>query len=292
LYFERAVEADPDHAKSAAALAHTYIHLVTAGPTEGAEILTRASALAQRAVDLAPTLADGHVALGVTRLLYERDVAAAEESLTAAIALDPAGAAAHRWYAKLLSFSARHGEAVAEVRRALQADPLSLSVRRDLVETLFLARAYDEAADEAQRLIRMAGQAPDIQLGLSWIYYLNGDEQKAFEAVRNGFQSLGTNQRVLDQTARTFERGGMRAVLRLWVEFLTVQAAFGQKTLDLAFLYALLDERDHAFAAIEMILRSGHPAWLSLPVSPLLDSLRTDARYADLLSRLAKRIER
>lgn len=287
LYFERAIEAAPDHAASAAALAQTYIHLVALGIASGRELLPRAKALAARSAELAPRFAKAHVVLGAARMLHGWDVEAAENELRLAITLDDRDPAARSWYAKLLSFTGRHQEAIAESRCALQLDPLSLVARRDLAETFFLARSYEEAIVEAQRLVEMAGQAPEVLLGVAWIYYVSGNEKRAFESVSSGFRLLGTSQEVLDQTRQAFASGGMQRVLRLWADLLERQAAMGQKTIDLVFLYSLLNEKDSAFKLIDAILADFHPAALLVPSSPLFDPMRSDERYARILAQMA-----
>ena len=244
LYFERVLQSQPDHAEASAALAHTYIHFVSLGLARGAELMPRSAALAARAIEIVPKLASGHVALGITELLYKHDLSAAEASFSVAIELAPTDALPHRWYAKLLSSQGRHDAAIAEARRALEADPLSLAVRRDIIEIQFMARRYDQTVAEAQQLIEMAGQAPEVQLGLAWVYFLKGEEQRSFDVVCTGFRSVGTAPAVLDRAIRAFKRGGMEAVFRIWVTLMEQQAAVGHKTIDLLVLYALLGERD------------------------------------------------
>src|SRR5438445_671273 len=86
--------------------------------------------------------------------------------------------------------------ALKQARRGLECDPLSLSVRRDVIETLFAARHYDETIAEANRLMEMTGHSPDVQLGLVWVYFLKGDESKAFHSLCTGFRSLGTGREI------------------------------------------------------------------------------------------------
>jgi tetratricopeptide (TPR) repeat protein len=174
LYFERAMELQPEHAESLAALAQTYIHPVIMAMAKGSELLPRAYALAVRAVETDSKLARAHVALGITHLLHERNRAYAEKCFCLAIKLDPGDPLPYRWYAKLLSSRGQHEEAIVAARHALRSDPLSLSVRRDLVETLFAARRYEESIAESHQLIEMIGHSPDIQLGLAWVYFVKG----------------------------------------------------------------------------------------------------------------------
>jgi predicted Zn-dependent protease len=192
---------------------------------KGVELLPRAKALALRAVETDLKLARAHVALAITQLLHERNLVDAEKNLCRASALDPNDALPHRWHAKLLSSRGQHEEAIAAARRVLRADPLSLPVRRDLVEILFIARRYDETIAEAHQLIEMAGHAPDVQLGLAWVYSLKDDQAKAFHSLCAGFHALGTGPEILDRVAKAFRRGGIRAVFQLWARVMENQAA-------------------------------------------------------------------
>lgn len=283
VYLERALQAAPSHADALAALALVYVQLVAFG---GGDLMARARALAAQAASAAPRSAAGQAALAITTLLHDRDLASAEEAFRRAIALDPRDGTARRWYAKLLSFSGRHEEAIAEVRRALEADPLSIACRRDLAEALYLARRGDEAIDEAIELLRRFPRETDVQLGLAWIYWTAGEEQKAFEAFYAGLIGSGVAREVLDGSVRVFQEGGMPQVFRQWAQVQEGQAALGQRSLDLVVLYALLGDNDRAFERIDRLLDLSHPAMLWIPVSPVFDRLRSDIRYRGVLSRL------
>src|SRR5262249_2304594 len=153
----------------------------------------------------------------------------AEREFQVALRLNPEDSAAHCWYARLLSAEGKHAEAVAEVRRALQTDPLSLPVRRDLLEALFMARRYDETIAEAQHLFDLSPGPPEIQLGLVWIYHVQKREKEAFSSLVAGLTSLGVAAPLQERAQKAFQRSGMDAVLRLWVEVLEQQKSVGQK---------------------------------------------------------------
>ena len=181
-----------------------------------------------------------------------------------AIDLDPSDALSHRWYAKLLSCKGRHEEAILEAQRALRCDPLSLSVRRDVVETLFAARRYEQTIAEAHQLMEMTGQAPDVQLGLVWVYFLKGDQSKAFHSLCAGFRSLGTGPKILDRVAKAFKSGGMRAVFGLWAKVMEQQAALGQQSIDLL-VRTLLGEKDRCFNPLD--LAANNPSGTTPPAA-------------------------
>src|SRR5215204_5775842 len=107
--------------------------------------LPKAKASAQKAIELDETLAEGHVDLGITIFWYDWDWSAAEIQYKRALELDPNNAIAHLDYAHLLSNTARHTEALAEVKRARELDPLSPRVGALEGQFLLHAGRTDEA---------------------------------------------------------------------------------------------------------------------------------------------------
>jgi DNA-binding winged helix-turn-helix (wHTH) protein len=287
LYFERAIEADPHHAVALAGLARTFVLMVSLGLGRPSELLQRAKVAASQAKELNPNLTEPHLALAVVRFLHDHDFAAAEQDFRRAVAGKPDDALAHIWYARFLSSQDRQGEAVAGARRALEADPLSLTARRELLNTLFGARRYDETIAEARQLLDINPGSPDVHLGLVWIYVLQKKDQEAFESFIAGMKALGVAVPVLQQARETYEAGGMPAILRQWVELLEREAAMGQKNqVDLIVLHALLGDVDRCFELIELVQQTQHPSLYWLPVFPVFDSLRSDPRYSRLLAQL------
>jgi DNA-binding winged helix-turn-helix (wHTH) protein len=287
LYFERATESDPSNAAAFAGLARTYILMVSLGLGRGGEFLPRAKAAATRANELDGKLAEAHLTLGVVRFVEDHDFASAASEFLLAIQLHPADPLAHAWYARFLSSQGRHDEAVAESRRGLEADPLSLVARRELLEILFAARRYDEMIAEAYQLCELNPAASEVLLGMVWVYWLQKKDQQAFDAFLAGIQAIGVAPPMLDQARETFLRGGIQAILRLWVQVLEQQAAVGQKTqIDLLVLHALLGDNDRCFQLLDTGFEERHPYLMSLPVSPVFDGLRSDPRYLPFTARL------
>jgi len=287
LYFERAIEADPHHAVALAGLARTYVFTVSLGLGRPGELLQRAKVAASQAKELDPNLIDPNLALAVVAFLHDHDFTAAEQDFRRAVAGKPDDALAHIWYARFLSSQNRQGEAVAEARRALEADPLSLTARRELLNILFGARRYDETIAEAHQLLDINPGSPDVHLGLVWIYVLQKKDQEAFESFNAGMKALGVVAPLLQQARETYEAGGMPAILRQWVELLEREAAMGQKNwVDVIILHALLGDMDRCFELIELVQQTQHPYLYWLPVFPVFDSLRSDPRYSRLLAQL------
>ena len=287
LYFERCVQSDPENPGALSGLAYTYILMVSFGLGQAGEFLPRARMAALRAHELAPDLAEPHLALAVALFLEDHDFAGAEKEFRSAIQLDPSDPWTRCWYARFLSAHKRHDEAIAESRRALERDTLSLPMRRELLMTLFLARRYDETIAEAQHLFDIHPNMPDVHLGLVWVYYLLGQDRKAFEAFRTGIRLLGIAPPLIARAQDAFDQGGMPALFQLWIQVLEQEAAMGHAAQnDLLGLYALLGDKDRCFDLMERAYEGGNPYLMWLAVSPLFDNLRSDSRYSQFLERL------
>ena len=180
----------------------------------------------------------------------------------------------------------RHEEAISASRSALRVDPLSLIARRGLIEVLLAARRYDETVEEANRFLGMAPHSPEIYLGLAWVYFLKGDQRKAFLSVREGLRLLGTAPAVLGEAEDAFDRGGMLTVFEWWAKLLEKQVALGQQSIDLLVLYALMGEHDKCLEQLQLAATQFHEVVLWVPTSPLFDSVRFDTRYEAFVRQL------
>src|SRR5471030_1045289 len=137
-HFQAAIDRDPQYALAYAGLADTFNILGYYNGRRPTELYPRAKAAAARALDIRPDMAEAHAALGYTRLFFDRDWRAAEESFREAIRLDPAYASAHQWYGWLLMATRRFDEMIHEMQRAHDLDPLSLVIAEHLADALIL----------------------------------------------------------------------------------------------------------------------------------------------------------
>ncbi|MDE3136698.1 MAG: winged helix-turn-helix domain-containing protein [Acidobacteriota bacterium] len=287
LYFQRALQSSSANAEAFSGLAMTHVLMVSLGMGLGRELLPRAGAAARRALELDAKLAESHLALGVVHFVHEHNFLAADAEFREAIDHAPGDSLAHRWYARFLASQSRHEMAVQEARRAMEADPLSLSARRDLIETLTMAGRFGDAEAEAQRLSDIAPNFPEVQLGMSWVYFVQKKYPEALEAFTAGLAAMDISRSKRKQVERAYKRGGMPAIFSLWAKLLEHEAELGQKNQsDLLVLYALLGKKDRCFHLMESAYESRNPYLLFLPVSPFLASLRSDRRYGSFLKRL------
>ena len=275
---KQAISVDPDYARAYAALSMAY------------GILGRkpeARAAAEKALELDENLTYAHVAIAnLHRDAW--DWAAAELQYRRAIQLNPNLSPSPRArveYSDFLSYLGRFDEALVEITRARELDPLNLHINNSLAIILFLARRYDEALLQAKKTLELDDSFPYAHFSLAVIYTAKGMYREAVDAFlelerRSGIDPM-TQIYLGAAYAGAGERGKARAILKS-VEMSKQEVS----PAELAVLYASLGEREKAFASLEKAYAAHDPQLQYLKVTPDFDPLRSDPRFQDLLRRV------
>ena len=151
-YFNQAIAKDPGYALAYSGLADAYLVLPSYGGTPS-EAYPKSNAAARKALELDATLAHPHAVLGSNEMDYDWDFAGGEAEYKKAFELDPNDATAHQWYAlNMGKIGGREQEALAEVNRAHQLDPLSPIISYRVAGVHIMARQYDEAIAVCKKL--------------------------------------------------------------------------------------------------------------------------------------------
>jgi tetratricopeptide (TPR) repeat protein len=170
-YFQQAIDLDPGYALAYAGLADSYNLLAGYSALSPREAFPRAKAAARKALEIDDTLAEAHTSLAFVMLAYDWDWAIAESTFKRAISLDPTYATAHHWYALLLVATSRPLEAVVEVKRAQELEPLSLAISTGLGFVYHLNRDYDRAIEAFGKTLEMEPSftLARRRLGQTWL---------------------------------------------------------------------------------------------------------------------------
>ena len=178
--FTRATELDPGYAPAFAGLARVYsLAPIFAGVPAG-EAAPKALEAANRALSLDETLADAHCALGFVKGHYEYDWPAAEREFRRAIELEPNNAYAHLFYSNsYLSPLGHHEEAIAEMRRAMELDPLSPHIQSFAGVTFKWARRYNDSLAQFQKVNQTDPNFPLNHERLAQLYAFLGRYDEA-----------------------------------------------------------------------------------------------------------------
>jgi len=189
----------------------------------------------------------------------------------------------------------RHQEAIAEIERAIQLDPLSVNVNTAAAVVLYFARHFDAAEKQAKNALELD---PNFYPAHSWladVYQATSAYEAAFQE-REKMASLVGDQEMRSRVAaqrRAYTAGGPKEMYREQVKQLqkTGASSFlptvaGPVQYGLAIAYAHLGENDRAFEQLERRYRDRGFEMLTLKTNPDLDPLRPDPRFQDLVRRV------
>jgi TolB-like protein/Tfp pilus assembly protein PilF len=292
--FTRATELDPGYALAFAALARTYsLAPVFAGMPAG-EAAPKALEAASRALALDQTLADAHCAVGFVKGHYEYDWPAAGREFHRAIELEPNDAYAHLFYSNsYLSPLGHHEEAIAEMRKTMELDPLSPQIQSFAGVTFKWARRYDDSLVQFQKVNEIDPNFPLNHERLAQLYAILGkydqaiiEETKARLLVGEKPQDVHAKMNTLRQRLATKgERGYWEGQLQFARDQQNPPEAY-DRPYGLAIIYAHLAEKEKAFENLENALAERDTQISELAIEPQFDALRSDARFAALERRI------
>jgi DNA-binding winged helix-turn-helix (wHTH) protein len=287
LYFDRAIEADPQSAAAQAGLAETIIVQSFAGMAPASTLLPAAKAAARVATALDPELATGWANLGAAILIGDRDFAGADQALARAIGLDPQYAYAHRIRAFAFAAVGRFPDAEREAREAADLEPFSLMGRSVLMRVLTLAKRWRAVIVEARHVIDLAPQAAEAWSAKGWAHHFLGEDREALAAFVEGLKAWSLDEIALIELKDAFRGGGFEALASTAADLFERQTlVFRSRPLDVAMLRVAADEPDAAFAALSRAVDSDDPFLIVLPWLPHLDRLRNDHRFNAIVERV------
>lgn len=285
-YFQQAVEHDPSFALPYAGLADAFLMLGFMQALPPREILPKAKAAAQRAIELDATLADPHATLGYAAGLFEWDWETAQRELDTAMRLNANYPWAPHWLGLLASGRGQTRHGLELIERAQTLDPLSPIINIAAGIPLHIARRYDEAVTRFRSVLETETSFAPGHYYIALALEQRGDHDEAIGHLRRVVEIAGTASIYLGALAHACARAGRTAEAEAIIEQLR-EANKQRYVTPFAFFvaYAGLDRIDEALAALPYALEERN-AWMwFVPVDPRFDRLRGDARFAPLMAR-------
>ena len=285
--FNRAIVKDPAYAQAYTGLADAYVLLLDRTVITNEEASTKVRSAAQRAMELDPTLSQPHAELASLKEAMDWDWARAEAEYRKAIELNPNDATVHQWYSVLLENLGRIRESFDEIQKAKALDPASPQINANLAALLKDMHRYDEAMDELNNRIATNPEFPGSYVGRAILHWHQGN-QDAFVAD----WVMGRTKSGRADEAQAFAAGYRKASLKgactAIVELLKnkSRAEYISSPYKIATYYALMGDRDQAFDWLEKAYKERSARLEYIKSEDFFDSLRSDPRYADLLSRM------
>lgn len=277
-YFRQAISIDPDYALAYSGVADCYTLLGVYSAIPPKDAMGKAQTAALKALELDGLLAEAHASLAGVKWLFEWDWKGADREFLRAIELNPNSSSARHWYGLYLAEMGRFEEAIAEERRALELDPLSLVINADMGRVLYYARRYQESLEQYRKTLEIDSATGAAALDITYLYEQMGRSDEWFAAMEH-FGAF-TNSALREAYLAGGIKGYWRKQLEMW------KTRRGHHFYELAEAYARVGEKDKAFEMLNQAYDEQTHGMAQLRVSPVLDPLRSDPRFANLLRRM------
>jgi TolB-like protein/DNA-binding winged helix-turn-helix (wHTH) protein len=288
-YFNQAIAKDPGYALAYSGLAETYAVLPNYGGTPS-ENVPKSNAAARKALELDATLARPHAVLGYNEMEYDWDFAGGEAEFKKALELDPNDATARQWYAEEIGkIGGREQEALAEINRARELDPLSPIISTVAGYLHNSARQYDEAIAVCKNLANENPTFANVHVCLAYGYWGKRMYPQVIEELKAYGQLSGDRNESEFTSAleHGFRSAGWRGALTKAIEARRAQRNTGYSSAyDIAKLYADLGDKDQAFRWLNTAYQERDVGLVNLKTDFLLDPLRSDPRFAELVRKV------
>jgi tetratricopeptide (TPR) repeat protein len=286
-YFDRAVARDPGYALAYVGMANSHGVMGVNGWLPPKDTFPQAEAAAKKALAIDDGLAEAHSALGAVEMFYEWHWPAAERELRRAIDLNPGEPNAHRLYSYLLTATGRFDEALAQAELNLRLDPLSPVTYADMVRAFYFARRYDDAITASRRALEMDPNFAIARLVAGAAYEQRGSYEEAIVELRQANNLPGGSPGALAALGHAFAASGKRGeALRTLKELERMSERRYVSPLDLAILYAGLDDKERTLEQLERAAEDRAGWLINLGVEPRFDTLRSEPRYLELQRRV------
>jgi TolB-like protein len=285
--FQQAIASDGSYALAYSGLADSYLQMPSYSEAASMEIYPKAKAAAAKALELDSTLAEAHNSQAGVLSYFEWDWSAAEEEYRRALALDPNYAAAHHRLGVQLAAMGRFDDAVYELNKAQQLDPLSLITNTILAFTHYEAGHYGEAVEQLHKTLELDGNFSVALFGLGRTYEQQGLNDQAFSEYLKWRTLSGDSADILMEMQQAYAAEGLKGFHSVRLKILLKRAEETHvRPTEIAGIYARLGEKEKAIQWLEKAVseHEGEVVWLK--VLPDYESLRSDVRFTKLLQRV------
>jgi len=284
--FEEATRIDPNYALAYAGLADAYA-LLGSNPNAvmpRAAAMSQARAAAGKAIQLDDTLAEAHTSMAFIRMHYDWEFAIAEKEFQHALDLNPSYATAHQWHAVNLLATGHTPEAIAELERARELDPMSLIISGDLAEFDLYAGRYEDALAEGRRVLEMDPSFDITRHFLALALVAKHEFANALQ-VANGVNQRNPTRPTTLACVEAF--AGHTKAARQWLQSaIDRRATSSEMPFQIATIYGSLGEVDATVRWLEQAMQERTGALILLNVNPAFIPVREDPRFRAIVARV------
>ena len=286
-HFNQAIELDPAYAQAYAGLADACLFLASDDVTAQQQLVERARAALQKALELDETLAEAHASLGLKAMNFDWEWTTAEQEYRRAIELNPNYATAHHWLGEFIAGLGRFDEGLRIIQRARELDPLSIIINTDIAKVYMMGHRYDEAIAQFRKALEM-DPGFDVAHGLlALTYSLKGEHEAAFAEFRQ-MKDFSRNPLFLSWLGNVYGAAGRNVEAEgILNQLRDLSPHTPVSPMSFALVYAGMGDKDKAFEWLERSFAERAPwAAITLKAIPHFDGLRSDRRCVELLAQV------
>jgi len=285
-YLKQAVQLDPVFAPAHAGLAGYYYWSNYFTELAPRDTYPKVKEAAQTAVRMDPMLADAHYYLALVAQEYDRDFTEAEREFRRALELNPNAAEIRHLYSHFLLCMDRWEESKSEDRRAVETDPLDPDLIGCLGWHSVATGDYDEAEKQCRQGLSM-GASIWVRVFLGWSYERRGLYNEAILEFQRAVVGWGGAVFPTAALGHAYAAGGRDREAREVLDRLLKRSTKEYvSAYDVAIVYTGLGDRDRAFEWLEKAYEERSNSLVRFRMDPRIWSLRSDARFQDLLRRM------
>jgi TolB-like protein len=281
-YYQKALEIDPSYALVYHEIAEAY-HFANDWYLSPKEAMPKAKAAALKALELDDSLAQTHYLLGKIVFWYEWDWRAAEREWKRANELDPTYPANYPVY---LAAIGKFDEALQAQESVLRSLPLDLNINMDSAGILLSAGQTDRSIAETRKALELDPNFWWAYQNLGLAYERKKQYPEAIAALEKAC-SVDNSPSNLGYLGAVYGIAGKDAdAKRVLGELKEVSKRRHVSPYNMAVVYAGLNDKDQAFEWLDLAYEARSFGMTQLKVETVVDNLRSDPRFKDLLKRM------
>ncbi len=288
-YFTRAVLLYPDYARPYAGLAEAYLWLIFFGGCKPLDLVKVIRSVALRALDLDPGCAQAYIVLATLTGIFEARWSEAETLFSKGLELQPNYVPGYLQRGFLRLQTGNLPASGADVARALELDPLSVRCHRASGLRFYLQREYDGALSALDRALELEPEIRHSHYSKGLILLQSGQPQEAIASILKSLKGFKPTL-YMGALAAAYAIAGSTREANEALQALHEQATRAFVS-PIAFVHAYsgMGRRLEALDWLERATEEGYSGFMNLKLEPMIDCLRSDARFQTVLNRTMNR---
>ena len=284
-YFQQAAKEDPNYALAWSGIADVYVLLPLFGGANPAEAYPKAKEASNKAITLDSNLAEPHAALGLIANIFDFDFTLSMREFEKAIALNPNYATAHHWFGNsLLECIGELDRSIAEVKRALELDPLSIAINVDLGYSYYYDGRYQEGIAQLRKALDLDPNSYYAHYNLGQLLEVSGDLPGAISEYEKSV-ALDSDPYPLALLAHAQALNGNRDAARKILQQLAASSRYAPDY-SVGLVYLGLGDKNRAMDWLEKSFAKRQPDMNTIRFDPLLKPLHGDSRFEALAEKI------